>query len=959
MHSTIQKASESKQQTKAKKVPSQGIENDNTRSIDDQRPETAMQLKLMEGAEQSTRVHQLSAYQRKADSQMAPAQRKQNSGTVAKLGGILQRKEASNSLPEGLKAGVESLSGQSMSDVTVHRNSDKPAQLQAHAYAQGTDIHLGPGQEQHLPHEAWHVAQQKQGRVEPTTQLKAATSINDDQRLEQEADVMGAKALQVGSQKAAPLQAKSKQESSSVTSGIVQRKKTIAPLAGEVKGIGTFFKNAFTDGTTYTKLKKKVDLFNAADDAGQVTLGKEIGILGAEWKKKHPNPESENDVKKLNDIDRLLADLATGETLDLAKQTGVLKEGEAEDLGFQEQRPELEMAKAGAIKTDNPQYISKMLGIMQSRVIDAEANANSIDANETLLRSDAGIHTFFAEKKAAAQDEAAKKDVTAHAKQAYNKSFHGKIMETVTSTKPDGTTVQEDELSTAAINQFKNESSGSAEKVSGFNEDAEGSHAQMLVYAAQLQEFEKKQADPTTAETEKQSNKEAAKRNIDVAILLEEKIRLQKEKSDALVEPLNTDGRLGTTKEKFLDALKFQAVNKIINIVTLGFVSAKAAFMQGGVSSSEGFSLKADGTVEHKGTREGSKFDFTGPRGEIKNIIDGIKKSYKQSAKFKGKQPVSGFFVFAGALKELEAGLGYIDNIVSTIGTWATGLSAIPGAAVVTGPIGAICGVISKVISLIQKSSKVARLLFNGLVRMMNDEPAMWGLVAQNFRESAAENVTMMASEGIGAATTAAGASILGENPEEALKSSYEDSINMEVSMEAGEVLDLKDAKSYGVPVDKKSGVEFAQGAIGDKVDDASGDFVDNAKGADYKEDKIQAFAAAAAQAPILGNAVIAPVNTIVATTNTATTEINKTNAAIDQGAATQAQQEASKAESGDKKEVDPTVKANADNAKKEASDASSLTQDLGQAGKLIVKAGHVATMKALWEKRIAEAKTR
>jgi hypothetical protein len=27
-----------------------------------------------------------------------------------------------------------------------------------------------PGQEQHLPHEAWHVVQQKQGRVKPTGQ---------------------------------------------------------------------------------------------------------------------------------------------------------------------------------------------------------------------------------------------------------------------------------------------------------------------------------------------------------------------------------------------------------------------------------------------------------------------------------------------------------------------------------------------------------------------------------------------------------------------------------------------------------------------------------------------------------------------------------------------------------------------------------------------------------------------
>jgi len=82
-----------------------------------------------------------------------------------------------------------------MDDVKVHRNSSKPAQLQAHAYAQGTDIHIGPGQEKHLPHEAWHVVQQKQGRVKATMQLKGKEKVNDDVGLEKEADAMGAKAL--------------------------------------------------------------------------------------------------------------------------------------------------------------------------------------------------------------------------------------------------------------------------------------------------------------------------------------------------------------------------------------------------------------------------------------------------------------------------------------------------------------------------------------------------------------------------------------------------------------------------------------------------------------------------------------------------------------------------------------------------------------------------------------------
>lgn len=103
----------------------------------------------------------------------------------------------SEGLPKSLKHGIESLSGVDMSEVRVITNSSAPAQLQAHAFARGKEIHLGPGQEKHLPHEAWHVVQQAQGRVKPTLQAKG-WSINDEQHLENEADTMGARAASLG-----------------------------------------------------------------------------------------------------------------------------------------------------------------------------------------------------------------------------------------------------------------------------------------------------------------------------------------------------------------------------------------------------------------------------------------------------------------------------------------------------------------------------------------------------------------------------------------------------------------------------------------------------------------------------------------------------------------------------------------------------------------------------------------
>lgn len=101
-----------------------------------------------------------------------------------------EHRENHTGLPDKLKAGIERLSGMSMDDVKVYYNSPKPAELGALAYTQGTDIHVGPGQEQHLPHEAWHVVQQRQERVKPTLQAKGV-AINDATGLEREADVMG------------------------------------------------------------------------------------------------------------------------------------------------------------------------------------------------------------------------------------------------------------------------------------------------------------------------------------------------------------------------------------------------------------------------------------------------------------------------------------------------------------------------------------------------------------------------------------------------------------------------------------------------------------------------------------------------------------------------------------------------------------------------------------------------
>ncbi len=108
---------------------------------------------------------------------------------------VRQKKENKTGLPDNLKSGIENLSGVDISDTKVHYNSSDPEKVGAHAYAQGKDIHVASGQEKHVAHEAWHIVQQKQGRVKPTKNVNGVP-INDNAGLEKEADVMGEKALQ-------------------------------------------------------------------------------------------------------------------------------------------------------------------------------------------------------------------------------------------------------------------------------------------------------------------------------------------------------------------------------------------------------------------------------------------------------------------------------------------------------------------------------------------------------------------------------------------------------------------------------------------------------------------------------------------------------------------------------------------------------------------------------------------
>jgi hypothetical protein len=200
-------------------------------SVENRRSTAILQQELGDAISGSGRqVRQQAVAEHIQHSQRAVAQM-QVAGMLAQSPRMsaVQRRENRTGLPDELKSGIESLSGQPMDHVRVHYNSGRPAQLNALAYAQGADIHVGPGQERHLPHEAWHVVQQAQGRVAPTMQL-GAQPVNDDRALEREADAMGERALS-----AAPMQrARAVSVYESAQSGVAQMLAVIQAVWGWV-----------------------------------------------------------------------------------------------------------------------------------------------------------------------------------------------------------------------------------------------------------------------------------------------------------------------------------------------------------------------------------------------------------------------------------------------------------------------------------------------------------------------------------------------------------------------------------------------------------------------------------------------------------------------------------------------------------------------------------------------------
>lgn len=117
--------------------------------------------------------------------QQAPEEKEEIKATLALS--LQEAKQKNTGMPDSLKAGVENMSGLDMSDVRVHRSSNKPSKVNALAYTVERDIVFAPGQ--HAPHtytgqelqahEIAHVVQQSRYAIGGTLQREQASASLD------------------------------------------------------------------------------------------------------------------------------------------------------------------------------------------------------------------------------------------------------------------------------------------------------------------------------------------------------------------------------------------------------------------------------------------------------------------------------------------------------------------------------------------------------------------------------------------------------------------------------------------------------------------------------------------------------------------------------------------------------------------------------------------------------------
>ena len=731
-----------------------------TAQLQNDRSETKKTDFFSELANSGKSVTQLMALDDMANGSFGMAET-ENQEATTQLAEKTDTKPNNTGLPNELKTGVEQLSGVSMDDVKVNYNSDKPAQLSAHAYAQGSDIHVASGQEKHVPHEAWHVAQQKKGRVQPTTQLMGSIPVNDDKKLESEADVMGAKALQTGRSNTNPIQAKGNNISLGERGGTFQLVQKLnlegeQTLTSKFKGLFSVFGDT---ETTHTKLKNQVDKFNTAKtDADQEKFKPEIIRLGKEWlaknaSKKENKSEDRNEKTKRISIEKILKMLEPAQSAEPAptaaakveaakpeelvetpKTQEELSEEEFDEneagreVYNKEQEEKVEKYKKGDDYHSRMPggFIGEMKGKLVDVVKDVQGNEGALQKADNFINGDAAVNTFFSNALAKAKTEEDKQKLNTHADRVYKGAFKGRVM-------------KDKQLLPGPIQAHKTASLAAAKMNKRRIQETAADKVIVEMYYNQLEKLKDGEHTPENNKKAADIYKFAKARKFEVT--------KRKEKAVAEKEKLQEEERVNSMTMSIITSIGYGAAGAAFKIVTLGMGNMKKNLDKRGFNSKEDFTLDTDSeeaTHEEFQSTAGI-FDLQGPLAQMSDIKGEF--DAKMAAR-KGMGTMGG--LFSGLSLALEVGkrfLGFVKGIFSSLGIWSALLA---GVAPPMAAVAAWCGTISYWIGIVMSSITVLRGLLNGVAQVMNDNPALFSELAGETKKSAVSTFTEGGSFAVG-----------------------------------------------------------------------------------------------------------------------------------------------------------------------------------------------------------------
>ncbi|MES2373014.1 MAG: DUF4157 domain-containing protein [Bacteroidota bacterium] len=656
-------------------------------------------------------------------------------------------KQNDSGMPGGLRSGIEQLSGISMGDVKVNYNSSKPAQLNAHAYAQGTDIHLGPGQEKHLPHEAWHVVQQKQDRVKPTLQMKSSDQSQPTvvQRVlggEEKADMA---AIDVPGSGAAD----SKRAGTFVDMEPAER-----PQVREAWGAGQQGAGLGLGGGPVVAPGQV-----AEPVADQVQAPGAVGAV--------------DDEKKQAGISLNLSDPSRDE--DVVKRRTAA--GKAQRAIVLENKTSMGEYKSGFVKTMK----NKMVDIVK----DIQEKHGQMEQAHNYINGDAGVNAFFFEEMKKADSGEASEAWTADDKTAPERHEKlAKVAGQILSGKHKTSLVGASRLNAGPLENAFIESKDNLTKSKDRLEKTTADKAVVEMYYNQLASLQEQNDEKNEdrikyfeepgeriqREDSKRVFRAEAQTIFGYGFIRQADTKARHTEQKVVRKKLETEERITSTSRRAAEAAGMAVLNVLVKTISLGIFGVKKNRDKRGFVSGSDFSMD-DATfkatkVKLKGKGKGGKFEFTNVYNDYVFARDELK------AKWTKRQPMGKHMGFALVLEGFRKFIDAIQSIFSSLSLALTAVGLIPGVAPIVAPVIAFCSSVVLAIGLAKVGLSSLITLINAIGQIFNTNPELFAEMSGETAKSGINAVTDAAGIGVAAAIASSGQRKLGAG------TSFEDKVS-------------------------------------------------------------------------------------------------------------------------------------------------------------------------------------